>query len=141
MRAERQELDGTGGRASGELDRDVCDYILMEQHVKPVSSAIAGSEYSLTPQQDSQNPLQLNIQLPIATAESRQESVKLATKASEHTMNALRAARAVKHKQLQDKKIRGDDRRKLEKTLEEANNAATAEVKKIVDSARKALEG
>lgn len=115
------------------------------QHLKAVSSAIQGSPLSLTPQPDVQNPLQLNVPLPPPTAESRREAVKQATAAADNASTMIRNARGAQQKRLNAMKVsrsaRPDDLKKASDRMEKVVERGAAEVKKIVDAAKKVLEG
>lgn len=115
-----------------------------QQHVKAVSSAIQGSSLSLTPQPDAQNPLQVNVPLPPPTAESRREAVKQATAAAEAANTAIRNTRGAQQKRLNAMKVaksaRPDDLKKAGERMEKVVEKGSAEVKKIVEAAKKVLE-
>ena len=72
--------------------------------------------------------------------------MQAATKAAEQANNAVKAARQTQQKKFRnmslDKKvrIRSDDLKKAGDKMEKVVQAGTAEVKKIVDSAKKVLE-
>jgi len=114
------------------------------QHVKPVSSAILSSPYSLSPVPNPNNPLELQITVPPPTAESRKQVVTQVDKASEVTLHTIRQARGAQQKKmnamataktaLPDVLKKGRD--KMEKVVEEANK----DTKAMVDKAKKALE-
>jgi len=99
----------------------------------------------LTPQPDAQNPLQLNVAIPPPTAESRQLAVQAVTKAGEVATAAVRSARSGQHKRLRAMQLgraaRPDDVRRAEGEMEKVVEGGNAEVKKIVESAKKVLEG
>ncbi|GAD92644.1 ribosome recycling factor domain-containing protein [Paecilomyces variotii No. 5] len=115
-----------------------------EDHVKPTMSAIVASDLSLTPQQDSRNPLQLNITIPPPTKESREQTVQVAKAAAEKAANAIRNARGSVHKRLQDmqkkKLARPDDIRKAHDEMEKVQEKGQKEVKDIFEATKKALE-
>lgn len=115
-------------------------------HVKPVSSAIAASNLSLTPQPDptGANPLLLVINIPPPTAESRKAAVGEATKAGEKAGTAVKDARGRQQKKLRgmqlSKAARPDELKKAGAAMEKVVEKGGAEVKKVVEMARKVLE-
>ncbi|KAK4938083.1 hypothetical protein LTR10_021404 [Elasticomyces elasticus] len=117
-----------------------------KDHVKPTSSAIQASSLSLTPQPDptGANPLLLVINIPPPTAESRREVVGEASKAGEKAGTSIRDARGKQQKKLRamqvSKTARPDDLKKAGTAMEKVVEKGTAEVKRIVDSAKKVLE-
>lgn len=115
-----------------------------QQHIKAISSAILKSDLNLTPQPDAQNPLQLNIQLPTATAESRQATVKTAQDFAEKANTAVRNARGTQQKKLRSmqvgKAVRPDELKKASDRMEKVVTDGSAEVKRILDSAKRVLE-
>ncbi|KAK3067077.1 hypothetical protein LTR53_016256 [Teratosphaeriaceae sp. CCFEE 6253] len=117
-----------------------------KDHVKLVSSAIASSTLSLTPQPDptGTNPLLLVINIPPPTADSRRAVVNEASKAGEKASTNLRDARGKQQKKIRamqvSKTARPDDLAKAGKAMEKVVEKGTAEVKRLVDGARKALE-
>ncbi|KAK3666163.1 hypothetical protein LTR22_002827 [Elasticomyces elasticus] len=117
-----------------------------KDHVKPTSSAIQASALSLTPQPDptGANPLLLVINIPPPTAESRKEVVAEAAKAGEKAGTSIRDARGKQQKKLRamqvNKSARPDDLKKAGTAMEKVVEKGTAEVKRIVDSAKKVLE-
>ncbi|KXT07670.1 hypothetical protein AC578_10204 [Pseudocercospora eumusae] len=117
-----------------------------KDHVKPVSSAIQSSNLSLTPQPDptGQNPLLLILNIPPPTAESRKAAVNEATKAGDKASTNVRDARGKQQKKLRalqlNKSVRPDDLKKAGTMMEKVVEKGTAELKKIVDNAKKVLE-
>ncbi|QIW95907.1 hypothetical protein AMS68_001425 [Peltaster fructicola] len=117
-----------------------------KDHVKQVSSAIQGSDLSLTPQPDptGSNPQLLEIKIPPPTAESRQAAVKEAVKAGEKASVAVRDARAKQHKKHRAmqlaKSAKPDDLTKAAKQMEKVVESGQQDVKKAVDNAKKVLE-
>lgn len=116
------------------------------QHVKPISSAIQSSSLSLTPQPDptGANPLLLVLNIPLPTAESRKAVVAEASKAGDKAGTSVRDARGKLQKKLRgmavSKAARPDDLKKAGVQMEKVVEKGNAEVKKIVDNARKVLE-
>lgn len=112
--------------------------------MKPTMSAIIASDLSLTPQQDSHNPLQLNITIPPPTKESREQAVHVAKSATEKAVNAIRNARGTVHKRLQDmqkkKLVRPDDIRKAHDEMEKVAEKGQKEVKDIFEATKRSLE-
>lgn len=115
-----------------------------DQHTQAIASAIQGSNLNLTPQTDATNPLQLNVQLPPPTTESRQAVVKTAMDLSEKANTAVRNARSAQQKKLRSmsltKGARPDDIKKAGDKMEKIVSEGTAETKKILDGAKKVLE-
>ncbi|KAK5124102.1 hypothetical protein LTR85_001805 [Meristemomyces frigidus] len=117
-----------------------------KDHIKPVSSAIQSSTLSLTPQPDptGANPLLLIINIPPPTADSRRAAVQEATKAGEKAGTSVRDARGKQQKKLRalqlNKTARPDDLKKAGAQMEKVVEKGSAEVKRIVDGARKVLE-
>lgn len=116
----------------------------MWQHAKAISSAILNSNLNLTPQVDAQNPLQLNIQLPTPTAESRQGTLKEAQGLADKASTAVRNARGVQQKKHRSMTLgraaRPDDLKKASDKMEKVVADGSAEVKRILDNAKKVLE-
>jgi ribosome recycling factor len=83
--------------------------------------------------------------MPPPTGESRKAALDAAQKAGEHATTAVQDARAAHHKMLRkyqvDKSVRPDDLQKATKKMEEAVKRGISEVKRIVDGARRVLEG
>ncbi|CAK1363842.1 unnamed protein product [Cercospora beticola] len=117
-----------------------------KDHVKPVSSAIQSSSLSLTPQPDptGQNPLLLVLNIPPPTAESRKAVIDEAGKAGDKASTSVRDARGKQQKKLRamqlGKSARPDDLKKAGTMMEKVVEKATAELKKVVDNAKKVLE-
>ena len=119
-----------------------------KDHVKATSSAIQSSNLSLTPQPDptGANPLLLVVNIPPPTAESRKAVVNEAVKAGEKASTALRDARGRQQKKLRalqldkNSKVRPDDLKKAGTQMEKVVEKGTAEVKRLVDNARKVLD-
>lgn len=101
---------------------------------------------SLTPQPDptGQNPLMLVVNIPPPTADSRKAAVAAATKAGEAAGLGIRSARGVQQKRLRAmqlaKSARPDDLKKAGVVMEKAVEKGTAEVKRVVDGAKKVLD-
>ena len=64
-----------------------------EKYIKPVTSALTSSSYSLTPTPDPQNRLVLQVPIPPTTAESRQLAAQEAKKITEKASLDVRTAR------------------------------------------------
>lgn len=116
-----------------------------KDHVKAVVSAIQGSpDLNLQPQQDAHNANQLNVPIPPPTKESRDRALQDASKAGEVANTGIRNARAAMQKRLRAmelaKAARPDDLKKAAKEMEKIVEKGTADVKKIVDAARKTME-
>lgn len=112
--------------------------------MKPVSSAIQASNLNLTPQSDPHNALQLNINLPPPTTESRKAVVEEAGKAADMANAAVKNARGAQQKALRSmqlsKSVRDDDLKKARDQMEKLVQNGAAEVRRIANSARRALE-
>ncbi|KAL9093778.1 MAG: hypothetical protein Q9159_000080 [Coniocarpon cinnabarinum] len=116
-----------------------------KEHMKPISSAILSSELGLAPQSDAQNSLQLNMNLPPPTTEARQRAVLAAQKLADGANDAVRNARGAHQKVLRAmekaRSARPDDVKKAGDEMEKIVAAGNAEVRRIADTAKKALEG
>jgi ribosome recycling factor len=115
------------------------------QHVKPIISAIQVSkDLNLQPQQDAQNACQLNTPIPPPTKESRDQALAAASKAGETASVAIRNARGAMQKKLRaielKKAARPDDLKKAHKEMEKVVEKGNADIKKIVDAAKKTME-
>lgn len=86
----------------------------------------------------------LVVNIPPPTTESRKAAVNDAAKAGERAGTAVRDARAKQHKKLRamqlDKSVRPDDLKKAGTQMEKLVEKGTADVKRVVDSAKKVLE-
>ncbi|KAH7135952.1 ribosome recycling factor-domain-containing protein [Dendryphion nanum] len=116
-----------------------------QEHVKPVTSAIAASPHNLAPQPPhSDSPLTIPVPIPPPTGESRQAALESAQKASEQADRVIHDARAAHNKKLRnfklEKSVLPDDLQKAGKRMEEVVKNGHAEVKRIVDGAKKVLE-
>ena len=117
-----------------------------KDHTKPIITAIQSSTLSLTPQPDptGANPLLLVINIPPPTADSRRAAVQDAVKAGEKAGTSVRDARGKQQKKLRamqlGKSARPDDLKKAGTGMEKVVEKGTAEVKRIVDGAKKVLE-
>ena len=113
--------------------------------MKPIITAVLASPYSLNPVPSPQNPLELHINLPPPTAESRKQTLDAATEAGQAASNDVRSARSIQQKRLRTmqlaKKVRPDDLKRAHDKMEKVVEKGLAEVKKIVDGAKKSLEG
>lgn len=115
------------------------------EHIKPVTSAIAASPYNLVPQQPHHDqPLTIPVPIPPPTGESRTAALEAAQKAAEAADRAIHDARAAHHKKMRkfqvEKSILPDDFQKAGKAMEEVVKKGHAEVKRIVDGAKKVLD-
>ncbi|RDW81806.1 ribosome-recycling factor [Aspergillus mulundensis] len=115
-----------------------------ESYIKPISSAILGSNLSLTPQQDPHNVLQLNIPIPPPTKESRDQTVLAAKATMEKAASNVRDSRGAVHKRLQEsikkRLARPDDARKSQDKMEKIAEKGQKEVKELFEAAKKAME-
>ena len=125
----------------------LCKMLIYEKHVKPTTSAIQSSNLNLTPQPDptGNNPLLLVINIPPPTAESRRATVNEATKAGEKASTSIKDGRGKQQKKLRsmqvNKSARPDDLKKAGDRMEKIVEKGQVEVKKIVDNAKKVLDG
>jgi ribosome recycling factor len=115
------------------------------QHLKPVRSAIQGSNLSLTPQGPTpESPTTLTIAVPPVTGESRQQAVVEAGQIAQKALLEIQNARAEKHKRLRamekSRSVRSDDVRAAEKKMQEVVERGKTEVMKIVDGAKRVME-
>lgn len=82
--------------------------------------------------------------MPGATAESRKETIAAAGKAEQNAIKAVRDARQAQHKKHNSMKTAKtalpDDLKKASSKMEKAVELGLAEVKKIADAAKRALE-
>lgn len=90
------------------------------------------------------NPLLLVVNIPPPTADSRRAAVTEATKAGDKANTAVRDARGKQQKKLRAlqlaKSARPDDLKKAGTQMEKLVEKGSAEVKKVVDGAKKVLE-
>jgi ribosome recycling factor len=117
-----------------------------ESYLKPISSAIMSSNLNVTPQGPAPGaPTTLTIPLPPPTGESRQQALQQAQKWADEALGKIREARGAHQKKLRtfqkDRKVRPDDLQKAQKRMEEVTKAANEEVKRILDGAKKVLQG
>lgn len=115
------------------------------QHIKPIVSAVQSApNLNLQPQPDPHNPSQLNIAIPPPTKESRDLAFAAAKKAGDVAGIGLHDARAAMQKRLRamelKKTARPDDLKKARKDMEKVVEKGAADVKKIVEAAKKAME-
>ncbi|KAF2642688.1 ribosome recycling factor, partial [Massarina eburnea CBS 473.64] len=115
------------------------------EHIKPISSAISSSPHSLTPlSPESANPLTIQVPLPPPTGETRRFAIESATKAAAEADKWIQNSRQSHNKGLRkkslDKSVLPDDLQKASKLMEEVVKKGHAEVKRIVEGAKKVLE-
>ncbi|OXV09896.1 hypothetical protein Egran_02340 [Elaphomyces granulatus] len=107
------------------------------------SPNLLASNLSLTPQRDPHH-LQLNVQIPPPTKDSRDQTIKTAKTAMERAANSVRKSRSTLHKRLQEmqkKKIaRPDDVRKAHDQMEKVVEKGQKEVRDLFETARKSIE-
>ncbi|KAF2706987.1 ribosome recycling factor [Pleomassaria siparia CBS 279.74] len=114
-------------------------------HIKPITSAIAASSHNLSPlPPDASSPLTIPVPIPPPTGESRQAALDTAVKVSENADRAIHDARAAHNKRLRkfklERAVLPDDLEKAGKRMEEVVKKGHAEVKRIVEGAKKVLE-
>ena len=116
------------------------------EHLQPISSAVLASSLNLNPQGPAPDaPTTLTIPMPPPTGESRQLALEQAQKWADEALSKIREARGTHHKKLRkfslDKSVRPDDIQKANKKMEEVVKAANEEAKRILDGAKKVLQG
>jgi ribosome recycling factor len=116
-----------------------------EAHIKPVSTAIAASEHSLTPlAPDAANPLTIQVPLPPPTGDSRRLALDAAQKAADRADKLVQAARQDHNKLLRryevNKEVRPDDVQKAKKRMEDVIKKGHTEIKRITDGAKRVLD-
>ena len=108
-------------------------------------SALASSSENLSPTNSPTDPLTILIPIPPTTQESRETAKALASKKGEEALFAVREARGAEKKRLRamalGKQVGPDDLRRAEKEMEKVNERAMGEAKKLVEGARRGLEG
>lgn len=91
------------------------------------------------------DPLTITIPIPPTTLESRNEAKALASKKGEDCNFALREARGAQRKRHRamelGKQVGPDEGHRALKEMEKINEGAVAEVKKLVESTRRGLDG
>ena len=99
---------------------------------------------NLEPQLESGSAVKLLMNLPIQTAESRTAAAGAAQKSGDTANISIRDARGAQHKKLKlmekEKIARPDDVKKAGTKMEKTVQDASAEVKKIVNACKQALE-
>lgn len=116
-----------------------------EAHLKPITSAIAASQHSLTPlPPDASNPLTIQVPLPPPTGESRRAAVDAAIKAAEKADKQIQVARQEHNKRLRkfelNRDVLPDDLQKAKVRMEDVVKKGHTEIKRISDGAKKVLE-
>ncbi|KAI9734373.1 MAG: hypothetical protein M1834_002479 [Cirrosporium novae-zelandiae] len=115
------------------------------EYIKPITTTLLQSPYSLTPQPDPHNSLQLNISLPPPTAESRQSAIKDAKAAGERANFALREARGAHNKKLRAaglaRVVGPDEGRRAQGKMEEVVKRGEGRVKEAVEGGVRAIGG
>lgn len=116
-----------------------------KDHIKPIVSAIQNAkELNLQPVQDPHNSSQLNVPLPAPTKESRDAAAAAAHEAGEVAKNGITNARGVMQKRLRNMEVKKlalpDELKRAHKEMEKVVQTGVAEVKKMVDAARKGME-
>ncbi|KIX01468.1 uncharacterized protein Z518_09194 [Rhinocladiella mackenziei CBS 650.93] len=116
-----------------------------EAHVKPITSAIQASPYSLVPQHDEHNPLCIIIPVPPATAETRAQARAEAKKVFDRASQELRNARGdaqKRHRKMElEKLVVADELRKSHKQMEDVVKKGQEECKRVYEQAVKSLDG
>lgn len=116
-----------------------------EEHIKPVSTAIAASDHSLTPlAPEPATPLTIQVPLPPPTGDSRRLALDAAQKAADRADKLVQGARQDHNKLLRryevNKQVRPDDIQKAKKRMEDVIKKGHTEVKRITDGAKRVLE-
>lgn len=114
-------------------------------HIKPISSAIAASPYSLTPlSPETNNPLTIQVPLPPPTGESRRAAVESSIKAAERADKWIQTARQEHNKRLRkyelNRDVLPDDLQKAKKRMEDVVKKGHGEIKRISEAAKRVLE-
>ena len=108
-------------------------------------SALASSSENLSPTNSPTDPLTILVPIPPTTQESREAAKALAAKKGDEALVALREARGAEKKRLRamelGRQVGPDDFRRAEKDMEKINEKAMGEAKKLVEGARRGLEG
>jgi ribosome recycling factor len=90
------------------------------------------------------DPLELHITVPPPTQDLRKKAQQQAVEAGERALQAVRQARAAqqkRHRQMElSKTVRPDDLRKASKKMEEIVEKGNMEMKKITETAKKAMD-
>jgi ribosome recycling factor len=128
------------------LRRSSADSMSKPKHIKPVRSAIQGSNLSLTPQGPTpETPTTLTITIPPVTGESRQQAIAEANEIAQKSIEEIQQARSEKHKKLRamlkSRSVVPDDVHMAEKKMQEVVDRGKTEVKKILNGARRVMEG
>ncbi|MCJ1302324.1 Heat shock protein ssb1, partial [Hypocenomyce scalaris] len=114
------------------------------EHTQPIKSTILSSPHSLNPIPSPTNPLELHIAIPPPTKESRLQALATASKAGEAAAHAVRQARGAQQKKLRAmgiaRTVGPDDLRRAGERMEKVVEKGAAEVKKVVEGARRVLE-
>ena len=118
-----------------------------DSHIKPISSALQASDYSLTPQlpaANDTNQLVITVPVPPVTAETRTQAANEAKKVAEKAGLDVRNARGDAQKRFRKMELQKvvvvDELRKAHKGMEEVAKRGQEEVKKVLDGALKMLE-
>ncbi|KAF2460410.1 ribosome recycling factor-domain-containing protein [Lineolata rhizophorae] len=116
-----------------------------QAHVKPIMATIGASEYSLVPQPPSpHNPTTITVNVPPPTGEAREKALRQAHDFGEKALFAIREARGKHHKKIRAaevaREVRPDDAKRATKEMDDLVKRQNAEVKRIVDSAKKVID-
>lgn len=115
------------------------------QHVKPIMSALQTSSENFNPTLSPTDPLTITVSIPPTTLESRNEAKALASKKGEDCNFVLREARGAQRKRHRamelGKQVGPDELHRALKEMEKTNEVAVAEIKKLVEGARRGLDG
>ncbi|SLM40144.1 Ribosome recycling factor domain [Lasallia pustulata] len=115
-----------------------------EEHIKPISRTILASPHSLNPIPSPTNPFELHVAIPPPTKESRMQVLAAASKAGETAAHTVQEARGRQQKKLRAMKLARkagpDALRKAGEKMEKVVQKGSAEVKKVVEGARRVLE-
>ncbi|KAF2401049.1 ribosome recycling factor [Trichodelitschia bisporula] len=115
-------------------------------HVKPIKTAIASSWLGIMPQGPTDEaPTTLTVPVPPPTGETKLAALATASKLSEEALHQIREARGAHQKKLRAmgvaKTVRPDDLQKAQKQMDELVKKHNEDVKRILDNAKKALQG
>ncbi|KAI9727957.1 MAG: hypothetical protein M1828_005362 [Chrysothrix sp. TS-e1954] len=116
-----------------------------KEHVKAITTALQSTPQELTPpRQSPENPLELLMNLPPVTQESRQQTVKAAQALGQNAQNAVQAARATQLKRLQGMSSESagnqDDVKRAKDLMEKVVLKGRGDVEKLVAESKRFLE-
>ncbi|KAG8527076.1 uncharacterized protein KY384_008505 [Bacidia gigantensis] len=140
------------GTAIGDLasvmqrGRNIVVMVAEKDYLKSITSAL-NSIPDMTPHPPPAGgePLHIILPIPPVTHESRLQASKTAHERGEKALFALRDARTAQKKRLRAlglaRKVTPDKNHRAEQKMEKVNEKANTEVKRVIEEARKRLEG